>query len=363
VSTHHTQQIAGTEALKWALGNWLVSRLVIFICIFVVAPHIPLPRPEDPGFRPELSWSEMNLLDGKWYEKIVVQGYEYQRDGRPHDIAFFPLYPGLVWALMRTGLGFAAAGTIISNLAFLGALYLLYLRTAEHYGNSAGRLAVAAMAWFPLSVLCSAVYSESVFLLVTLAFLQTFEKGHYWSATVLAAIATFCRVPGIVIVPTVIVLGVADRLPWRAYLPVLSSLLALSSFMWYQAFRFHDPLAFVHVQAAWEHVTLSSVLSRIYHPINVMRISACPAAILLLWSLRRKLCRLDLLYAGFSLALILLSLQLNSIHRYVFGIASVWVALGLWFSEHRRVGITAVVLSAAALPFESVAWAWHHFLG
>jgi hypothetical protein len=63
------------------------------------------------------------------------------------------------------------------------------------------------------------------------------------------------------------------------------------------------------------------------------------------------------------LALILLSLQLNSIHRYVFGIASVSVALGLWFSEHRRVGITAVVLSAAALPFESVAWAWHHFLG
>jgi len=105
----------------------------------------------------------MNKWDGKWYEKIVTQGYEYQRDGRPHDIAFFPLYPFLTWVLMGTGLGFAAAGTIVSNTAFLGALYLLYQRTAEHYGHQTARWAVAALAWFPLSVFCFVTYAEHYF--------------------------------------------------------------------------------------------------------------------------------------------------------------------------------------------------------
>jgi hypothetical protein len=85
--------------------------------------------------------------------------------------------------------------------------------------------------------------------------------------------------------------------------------------------------------------------------------------VLLLWAVRRKLCRLDLLYAGFSLAIILYSMRLGSVARYVFGIGSMFVAAGLWLSERPRLANVAIVISAAALSFESVAWAWDHFLG
>jgi Gpi18-like mannosyltransferase len=359
----HTREVERAGALKFVLTQGVLSRLLVFISIFLVAPHIPLPRPEKPDFRPSFSWSQMNLWDGKWYEKIVTTGYEYRPDGREHDITFFPLYPGLIWLVMRTGLGFAAAGTIISNTAFFGALFLLYQRTAEHHGNSAAQWAVAAMSWFPLSVLCSATYSESVFLLLTLAFLQAFEKEHYWLATVLAALVGICRVPGITIVPTVLIVAFFKRLPWRAYLPALSACLALGGFMAFQGFRFHDPLAFVHEQANWSQLTVSNILSKFYLPNNLFRILAGPAAVLLIWAVRGKLCRLDLLYAGFSLAIILYTMRLGSVDRYVSGIGSMFVAAGLWLSQRPRLANVAIAISAAALSFESFAWAWDHFLG
>ena len=305
----------------------------------------------------------MNKWDGKWYEKIVTQGYEYQRDGRPHDIAFFPLYPFLTWVLMGTGLGFAAAGTIVSNTAFLGALYLLYQRTAEHYGHQTARWAVAALAWFPLSVFCFVTYAEALFLPVTLGFLQAFEKQYYWLAALLAALAALCRIPGMTLIPAIVVCASWDRLPWRAYLPALFGFLGIATFVIYQATRFHDPLAFVHMQASWMQNSFLVELPRIHHPINLMRIFVWPAAVVLLYSLRRKLCRLDLAYALCSLLLILLARNMSSGHRYVFGIAPVFAAAGLWFRTRPRIATVFMVLSAAGLLLESVAWAWYHFIG
>jgi Gpi18-like mannosyltransferase len=345
------------------LGNFLASRLIVFIFGFLLAPHVFLPRPEKPNFRPSFSWSEMNQWDGKWYERIATSGYEYQPDGREHDISFFPLYPALVWLVMRTGMEFAPAGIIISNFAFLGALYLLYQRTAEHSSESAARWAVAGMAWFPTSVLCSATYTESLFLLVTLALLQAFEKEHYWVAALLAASVALCRVPGITIAPAIVLFAFLRRLPWRAYVPAAAACLALSGFMVFQALRFHDPLAFVHEQKAWEHLGWFDVLRHFYRPNDFLRIVALPTSGLLLWSVRRKLCQLDLFYSLFSLAIIVAARQLGSVHRFVFAIASMFIAAGIWLSSRQTMATAMVALSGLALSFESVAWAWDHFIG
>ena len=351
------------RGLQSVLVNFLLSRLLIFVCVFVVAPHIPLPRPEKPNFRPSFSWSEMNQWDGKWYEKIATTGYEYQPDGRPHNITFFPLYPALVWLVMRTGLGFAAAGTIVSNAAFIAALYLLYRRTAEYHGHSAAQWAVAAMAWFPLSLFCFVTYSEAVFLLVTLGFLQVYEKERYWLAAFLAALAAICRVPGITIVPPILIFAYVRRLPWRAYIPAVAACLALTGFLIFQDLRFHDPLAFARTQELWEQMRSSDVLRHIYRPNNFFRVLAWPVVAALLWSARRQLFLLDLLYAGFYLALILYSRRFTSIVRFMYGIVPVFIAAGIWLSKRPRFATAAVMVSAVALSLESVAWAWDHFVG
>jgi hypothetical protein len=73
--------------------------------------------------------------------------------------------------------------------------------------------------------------------------------------------------------------------------------------------------------------------------------------------------QLDLLYASFSLLLFVCSMQLNSIHRFVFAVASILTAAGLWLSQRPRFAKLAMAASALALSFESLAWAWDHFIG
>jgi hypothetical protein len=132
--------------------------------------------------------------------------------------------------------------------------------------------------------------------------------------------------------------------------------------MAFQALRFHDPLAFAHEQEIWRQLPVGDMLLRFYRPNNLLRIGAWPAALVLLWFVRRQLCRLDLWYAAFSLALILYSWRLTSVHRFFFAIASISIAAGIWLSKRPRLAVALVGISAAALCVESVEWAWNHFI-
>jgi hypothetical protein len=165
------------------------------------------------------------------------------------------------------------------------------------------------------------------------------------------------------ILPAVLIVALREKLSWRAYLPAVAAGLALGGFMVFQVLRFHDPLAFMHTQANWEHDTVRDVLLTFYRPNNLLRILTWPTAAALLWSRRSDMYKLDLLYGAFSLALILCSLRLTSAVRYVFAIAPVFIAAGVWLIQRPRFATVAVLISAMALSVASLEWAWGHFLG
>jgi hypothetical protein len=95
----------------------------------------------------------------------------------------------------------------------------------------------------------------------------------------------------------------------------------------FQAFRFHDPIAFLHVQTHWEYLSLTDALHTYYRRTTYY---VCCAG--LKWSFFFGWFgahpRLDLLYAIFSLALILCAGRFGSDPRYMFGNASLFVAAG-----------------------------------
>ncbi|BAY46803.1 hypothetical protein SAMD00079811_44180 [Scytonema sp. HK-05] len=96
--------------------------------------------------------------DGRWYRKIATVGYDYANDGQQHSIAFFPLFRLIVCRIMMLGLPFEVVGTLVNNLAFLGALLLLYRWAEERYGISAAKWATAVMAWCPFSLFGTMIY-------------------------------------------------------------------------------------------------------------------------------------------------------------------------------------------------------------
>jgi Gpi18-like mannosyltransferase len=168
-------------SLKWANGfifviaMWLLSRLVIVVTMQLIAPLLPFEPVNLPGwhlglvpnFVPKIGWELFSHWDGAWYRKIATLGYDYANDGKYHSIAFFPLFPLVTRGLMTLGVPFEVAGTLVNNLALLGAMLLLYRWVQERYGIAAARWSTAVLAWCPFSLYGTVTYTEGLFLLLT----------------------------------------------------------------------------------------------------------------------------------------------------------------------------------------------------
>jgi Gpi18-like mannosyltransferase len=325
-----------------------------------------------PGYVPKPGWELFTHWDAAWFMQIVTQGYDYADDGKMHNIAFFPLFPLAMRAVMTLGFPAEVAGLLVNNLALLGAMILLYRWTEENHGISAARWATAVMAWCPFSLFGSVIYSEGLFVLFTTAALRDFEKGQYARAAVWGALTTATRVTGVALIPTFLIVAWREGRPNRAYLVGLATSLGLLSFMVFCAVRFGDPLAFVHVQKAfgtatgfnWQGWWLTIVFLfylRFGAVKELTKLLMVFGGGYLLWHLRAQISRVAVVYGFCSIALILNSGAILSVNRYVYGIVSMSMALGLLLSRHRSwgygtMGLFGILLIGFAIRFSW--WRW-----
>ncbi len=200
---------------------WFVSRLLIVIAMQFIAPQLALTPANVPPdiyeFKPIPGWELFAHWDGFWYRTIATEGYEFVNDGTGHNVAFFPLYPLLVRIVLAMGLPFAVAGTLVSNIAFLAALWVLYQWVNELHGLQVARWTVASLALAPYSLFCTMTYTEGLFLLCTTASLWSFEQRQYVRAGFWGILATATRLPGIALVPTFLLVAWRENRPKVAY--------------------------------------------------------------------------------------------------------------------------------------------------
>src|SRR3954468_10330822 len=113
--------------------------------------------------------------DSVWYLGIADGGY-----ADPQRTAFFPLYPLLVraggWVIGSP----LVAGALLSLGCFVVAAALLHELTRLELGAGAARWTVIALAWSPMSFFFSAVYSEALFLAVSVGALLAARRRSWW---------------------------------------------------------------------------------------------------------------------------------------------------------------------------------------
>ncbi len=359
---------------------WLLSRLLIIIAIQLIAPHYPATPAEHaqpfplnfvPGFIPKTGLELFTHWDAAWFKQIVTQGYDYADDGKMHNIAFFPVFPLAVRTVMTLGFSYEIAGLLVNNLALLGAMILLYRWAKKHHGESAAKWATAVMAWCPFSLFGTVIYSEGLFLLFSTAALMAFEKEQYARAALWGALTTATRVTGVALIPTFLFVAWRERRHQFAYVVGLAASGGLLLFILYCWIRFGDPLAFVHVQKAWggtSGVNWQGWLAMIgylfkwqWGAVNAFtKLFMVFGGAYLFWHLRHQLSRVALTYGFFSILLILLSGATLSVNRYVYGIPSASLALGLLLSRHRHRhwGYATMGLFATLLVGFSIRFAW-----
>jgi Mannosyltransferase (PIG-V) len=331
---------------------------------------------------PAVRWDSIHYL------AIAQHGYT-----SASATVFYPLYPLLVRALGYVVGSDPAAGVVISLAALAAALVLLHRLTALELGRRAADVTVLLVAFAPLSLFFSAVYTESLFLALSVGSIHATRRGRWKLACGLGGLAAATRVTGVGLAIPLAILWLKERrrldrgAVWLlavpagmfAYLGYLGALGygPLSPFT--QESGFHRQMAGpLSTIVAAVHAATAGVRSFAVQPAYLPTIggpfTAGTESILLLLALAIALAalvaafrRLPLAYGAYALAVLVVCTwspvagqPLKSVDRYTLTIFPLWMAVGAWVSE-RRLTRTVVLVSAGLLAFWSfqfATWAW-----
>ena len=234
-----------TVALATRAGTWIAAAFALLILD-------PLMRSfggdsvwvDDVGWFVDM-WARW---DSGWFVAIARDGYVNPEE----STAFFPLYPGLlkvVGAIL--GGHYVLAGLLVSLAAGTGAVLLLHRLTRELLDDDAADRAVLYVCLFPMSIFLLAVYSEALYLLLSVATFLLALRGRFLAAGLVAGLALLTRTSAVALLPALAVLawqtsdGRARRLASLAVAGAVGTLWPL--WLW---LRLDDPLLFVRAQSS-----------------------------------------------------------------------------------------------------------------
>lgn len=147
--------------------------------------------------------------DGTWYALVAEQSYTTTYTATS---AFFPLYPWLMdWGNRLTGLPVETVGWIVSNLAFLGALIVLYKLVRIDFDDRIARWTLVALAVFPTAFFFTAIYTESLFLLLSVTCLWAARRNDWLLAALMGFLAAMTRSAGIMLLAPLAVLFIQQH--------------------------------------------------------------------------------------------------------------------------------------------------------
>lgn len=185
------------DGLRYPIVVALVSRAFTFVLVAIVG----LVTAEPGTGRLQAMVAPFGMWDGVWYRRLAEFGYDPTL-AHGNGAAFFPLYPSLLRAIeWAAPVGGIVAGVVLSTTLFLVAIPLLYRLTERRFGEAIARRSIWYIAFFPTAFAFSAVYTESLFLLTTVAAFALLEAGRIARASVAGMLATLTRPTGIMLAP------------------------------------------------------------------------------------------------------------------------------------------------------------------
>lgn len=255
---------AGRSPFRQALAAVVGSRLLILAVGFAAAAVIGahgLPwNWRFPAGAEVFHGPLGNLLnpwanwDGVWFIKIAKSGYA-DADG---STAFFPLYPLLLrYVGVLFGGNLVVTGIAISLACYGGSIWLLDRLVRADFGASVAARAVIYLSIGPLAFFFQAVYTESLFLLLSLACFLSAREGRWRLAGITGLLATLTRSTGVLLLVPMLVFYYEQR-DWslrRTDNRIINLLLipeGLLIWMTYLSLSFGRPLLFAGAQAQWQ---------------------------------------------------------------------------------------------------------------
>lgn len=205
------------------LSTFLIWRVCLFITAFLAVYLIHAFGAKFPytdqvlkiTHLPSWVWGFGNF-DGVHYLRIAQNGYSAE-----YSQAFFPLYPLLINFITDINVLIPKNGTldtriyvdpnyfysaiVLSNIFFALALYSLYKLFQLDFDQKTAFKAILLLLAFPTSFYFGSIYTESLFLLLTILTFYFMRKGNFLVSGVFISLAAATRIFGLILIPALLV--------------------------------------------------------------------------------------------------------------------------------------------------------------
>ncbi len=243
--------------------HWIFFCVLIFIvsrCILLYQfnlANVLLSHHHSDFFTAMCKW------DCKWYLTIIKDGYDLHPRVSPKiwkglaNWAFFPLYPYIVrYIALATGVSAVAAGIVLNQIMILASLMIFYLYLKLVVDESNSRFGVMLLAFSPFSIYFASLYTEALFLLLSLSAFYFMRTKRPYLAAICGGLLSATRPIGLMFSLPFILFEVKlcrfkiSRLPLIILLGLIS-ISGLLIYMFYLQIHVGDFLAFQHIQKGW----------------------------------------------------------------------------------------------------------------
>lgn len=305
-------------------------------------------------------------FDGEHYLSIAIFGY------KEFEQAFFPTFPSVISFFAKPissdlfSLLFNSTiiGLLISNIAFLLSLLVLFKLIIMDFSKKIAFSAIVIYLLFPASFYFGSLYNESLFLLLAVSSFYFARKKRWFLASILGFIASGTRVFGFLLLPALILEAYQQKEKisktfWIFFIP-----LGLILYMLYQYITAGDALAFYHLQerVGEQHQQGIILLPQVYYryvkmlltvdftqPIYQTIILEFAAGILFfilpIYGYFKKIRLSYLLFAMLGFLLPTIQGSFSSSPRYVIVLFPSFLAAAIWFSNVKMVLKVAILIS------------------
>ena len=351
----------------------LVSRLIVFVSAIVGQFILGPAKTNDLGVINIPIVSLFSQWDSYWYATIALFGYPPGNNPISMNWAFFPLYPISMRVFGELSFGtltplqsVVASGFLMNNVLFFVSLFLFYKVTKSVLGSTKIALvSTVFFAFWPGSLFFSSVYSESLFMVLTLGAFYLLEREKGNEATLVGFFACLARSNGFLIFIPFFYKGLQERKYLRAILQSVVLVLPYLLFNFYGYFLTGVfPVREIVYDHNWSSSRISlSDLAGVWGGYTLLySVEAVLVLIPFFWFLLTEKTpikdfitasngeRKDLKYWAFSVYLILTVLFYSdpkNIHRYVIPMLPLYWVFALIWSKNNKVGkILLCVLTA-----------------
>jgi hypothetical protein len=316
------------------------------------------------------------LWDAGWYLDIAKNGYalslvsDLPRNVDPGQInfGFFPLYPLCIWLVSKIIHGhFLVSALLVSNVCLVLAGLLLYKLVRIDWPEREARRAVLYLFVFPVSFILSAVFAESLFLVLSVALFYALRKERYVLGFLAGIGLGLCRPAALFVVPAVaLALAMAPQLNRKkialslvacAGIPLGYFLFSLFCYTVTGDWSLYTHLKLAAWGAAWTNPLL--VLARCFLSkdvtvvINGFAVAAGSALVVLAWK------KIGTVHALLGLLLLILPLTaggmiIRGMLRYTAAVFPLFIACSVFARNRFAHGFTIAVFCILQLIFMAV---------